>query len=1260
MGTVYRARDRRSGRRVAIKVLDRATDDGVARFVREAQALAALEHPAIVAYIDHGAAAGGVHWLATEWLEGETLATRLERGRLTAEDTVALARRIADALAAVHARGIVHRDLKPSNLFLVGGEIAAIKLLDFGVAFLDESQSTTRTGALVGTPEYMAPEQARGDKGVDARADVFAFGCVLYECLAGVAAFGGEHLAAVLGKILFATPTPLAVVASATPRGLAALIGRMLAKAREDRPADGAALLAALDELGEPSRDHGPEDTSGFGWHERQVVSVVLAGPGLEGGASSDPWGATAVDARPALARIRATMGTLDVAIEQLADGGLLATLSGRRTASDLAAAAARCALRVRAALPAVPIAVATGRGLLAGPTAVGEVIDRVVAMLERTAPARISLDDTTAGLLAPQFDVHAGDGGLLLDGERAPGDSTRRLLGRPTSCVGRDRELAALTATWAECVGERVARAVVVTAGAGVGKSRLRYELGLRLAGGEAPPQLWTVWADPTRAGSPLGLIAAVIRCAVGLRDGDDQATTRSRLQARIGLHLGADDRERVASYLGELIGLPLADHDDAAVRAGRGDLRLLVDHRRRAWIDWLRAECAAAPVLLVLEDLHWGDPSSVAMVDAALGALADLPLMVLALARPELHGVFPELWAARAPLGIELGDLPRRAAERLVREVLPRVDDEVVARLIERAAGNAFYLEELIRAVAEGRGDRLPETITAMAGARLDALAPELRRTLRAASVLGDVCWRGAVRAVLGEPGHALDVELAALVDAELLATREPARFPGEVEYVFRHAIVRDAAYASLTVEDRRLGHHRAGTWLAARGDPDARAIALHLEAGGDAEAATWWLAAAEHALAADDLDAACGHAQAGIATASGELAARLALVLGDAEAWRGNFAIAAEHAERALRAFGPGELRWFRALGVALRADGRLGRYHRVATLAGDAAALEPMGPALSAQATCLCTAASSLFHAGDYPAAQRVIARVDEIVAARGEQLDGGALAEAHRLRAAQARQAGDPWGDARGYREALAAYLRAGDERGACNARVSLGFALTELGELERAEDELRWALIDAERLGIGAIASRARHNLGLVLCERGDLAEAEVIEAQAAAEAAAQDNPRLEGGSRIYLAMIALRRGDHAGAEREATRAGELFAAMPPARAGAEAARALALLGLGRADDALTAARAAAATLAALGHIEEYEAMVRVALIEALLATEDRGAAVDEAGAGLRRLEARAGFIPDEDGRRRFLANDRYNARLVELAAMLG
>ena len=196
MGEVYKARDTRLGREVAVKVLPRMTEDSaeaLARFEREAQAVAALSHPNILAIHDFGRE-GDHAYFVTELLEGESLRERLVASAIPPRKSVEYVQQIARGLAAAHDRGIVHRDLKPDNVFLTRDGL--VKILDFGLARQakegaaesSDPQSLTASGTVVGTPGYMAPEQIRG-KAVDHRADLFALGVILYEMLTGQRAF---------------------------------------------------------------------------------------------------------------------------------------------------------------------------------------------------------------------------------------------------------------------------------------------------------------------------------------------------------------------------------------------------------------------------------------------------------------------------------------------------------------------------------------------------------------------------------------------------------------------------------------------------------------------------------------------------------------------------------------------------------------------------------------------------------------------------------------------------------------------------------------------------------------------------------------------------------------------------------------------------------------------------------------------------------------------------------------------------------------
>jgi TolB-like protein/Tfp pilus assembly protein PilF len=250
MGEVYRARDARLGREVAVKVLPRAFQDDasrLARFQQEARAAGALNHPHVLAVYDVGHE-GPLPYVVCELLEGETLRSRLARAGMEAAQAIELAGQLASGLRAAHDKGIVHRDLKPANLFLSAD--GRLKILDFGLAKLTAGRrpdEQTAPGVLLGTVGYMAPEQVRGEP-ADARSDVFSFGAVVYEMLAGRPAFGQASAGEAMSAILHDEPDPRALPADAPP-GLHALLRRCLEKDSRARFADGRELAAALDSV---------------------------------------------------------------------------------------------------------------------------------------------------------------------------------------------------------------------------------------------------------------------------------------------------------------------------------------------------------------------------------------------------------------------------------------------------------------------------------------------------------------------------------------------------------------------------------------------------------------------------------------------------------------------------------------------------------------------------------------------------------------------------------------------------------------------------------------------------------------------------------------------------------------------------------------------------------------------------------------------------------------------------------------------------
>jgi serine/threonine protein kinase/Tfp pilus assembly protein PilF len=246
MAQVYLAEDVRLGRRLALKVLSTRTardEERVRRFEREARAISGLNHPNILTVYDVGYDSG-MQFIATEYIEGETLRTLLEKGRLDVRQTVNIGTQIAEAIAAAHGAGVIHRDLKPENVMVRAD--GYVKVLDFGLAKLTNDETftgtpanastmlgETRDGVVMGTFKYMAPEQARGGD-LDARADLFALGALLYEMLAGQSPFDGPTAADIVGAILFREPDPLGPRAG-VPDQLDRIVMTALRKDRNER-----------------------------------------------------------------------------------------------------------------------------------------------------------------------------------------------------------------------------------------------------------------------------------------------------------------------------------------------------------------------------------------------------------------------------------------------------------------------------------------------------------------------------------------------------------------------------------------------------------------------------------------------------------------------------------------------------------------------------------------------------------------------------------------------------------------------------------------------------------------------------------------------------------------------------------------------------------------------------------------------------------------------------------------------------------------
>ena len=651
----------------------------------------------------------------------------------------------------------------------------------------------------------------------------------------------------------------------------------------------------------------------------------------------------------------------------------------------------------------------------------------------------------------------------------------------------------------------------------------------------------------------------------------------------------------------------------------------------------------------------------SSLRLVDEALG-LADRAFFLLGVTRPEIDEVHPRLWAGRDLQRVLLSPLTRASSAELVRDALgPDLTGEIVDRIVERSAGNAFFLEELIRAETErGGGDTpSPGTLLAVVQARLEGLEGDARRVLRAASVFGQAFWRGAVDALIGgDDSIDVDRHLAALAAGELITRAAETRIQGQLQYAFRHVLVREAAYATLTDEDRIRGHRLAADWLERIGDSgaDPAVLAEHHEKGGAPDrAAPHWKAAGQIAMAGADLDAAIAFAGRAIACgAEGEVLGEAELIRAAALDWKGEIEPGQEAARAAMAALARGSRTWCRAAVLLARFLPHRGDIDGVRALAREMLSLAQAGPVTVELASTALLVVYILRMSGARGEDDRLL----EVIETRSPP---AALADPT-VRAYLALnrvvlvQANIP-ADLAARREAAACFEEAGDTIRAHYERYNCVFDLLQLGAFDEAARGFHALEEWAVRHSVLALARLARALRAEALYFLGSRRPAIDTLEEVLEEHRRSQSPRQAGAIAFSLARMYLDMGELAPARARATEGLELLLAsgrhlVPVALA------VLALVELADQRPAEACAHARQAMSEATGGLESGEILIHRALVESLLAIGERSAARQAVETARARIDELSSQIDDPGMRAGFLAVP-DNARILALAAEL-
>ena len=1239
-GTVYRARDP-SGRAVALKVLAPHADgdEMLQRFEREGSIR--IDHPNVVAVLDAGRD-GGVSYIAFELLEGRPLNVVLEDAPLAPEVAIDLGLQICAGLSAAHARGVVHRDLKPGNVFVCRNGVA--KILDFGIARIGQAgPQLTMAGSVIGTPGYLAPEQAKGDPIITAAADLWALGVILYQALTGSNPFIRQTAVATILAVVLEEPPPLGQHGPALPRGLAEVVHRCLRKEPKERWESAEALaraLAAIDPAGSRVTGVPAELAPSIPKGEQRVVALLLA--------------CEVVDLVALDAAVREWGGEL----VPMLGGQAIGLFGGRTYEGDEGLRAVQAAMTARDA--ARWIAVASGRASGAG----GVVSGDAVRAVERAAEAHLSgvaVDASTARSIGDRLELRRVRSDLFEVPRSARRVDTGSFpaIAREVPLLDREAELAQLEMAIETVLDERRAMVVWVHGPPGIGKTRLRLELERRLR--DRRVAVLTGRGESHRRDAAFHVMASVLRSHPDLEpvflDAGASVERRRRAIDEV-LERTLEDAawaRHAAEPVARLLGLPDAIDPEATRR--HGDPQLMSDRVRISIADFVGALSARAPLALVVDDAQWADDASLLLLDELVGRLSRRPLLVFLAARSELAERHPELFAQHEIVRIGPRGLSTAAVFALAQEIARReVPRAIVEEVSNRTGGNPFFVEQIVRELVEqdllGRTIEslpIPLDVEGAVQSRLDHLPPDEKQLLKRAAVFAGPFTEAALRALeLPDPAP----HLSSLARRGLVSARSVSAERGEREYRFKNALVAEVAYRMNSEEARAELHRMAARFLAAASDSDREELGRHYELGGLAgEAAAAYTDAALRAARRGDSASVLRCAERALALGqSGSAAFELHLVRADALSFLGR-----REEQRA-------------AIEAAIElADTPLAHARALTEKAGFLASVGEHEPGLEVAAAAVAAARA----VGDPDVLAIALARRCWLLLYMGRIADASeSIAEAASLAPVSPETAafvavwkaqlvtamGDLGKRKLAYEEAIARFREIGDLRRAASAECNLADTFNRVGAYEEAEAALREALGSCRRVGNRVVEGYALANLGYALAGQERLEEALETFDAALALASELGRPRLALAVRLYRARARMP-ADPPGVAAEAhALAGEARAAgLPALEATALAVASRAALASGDVATALEHAERAMALRDELGTMEEDEAEVFLALAEALRASGDRERARGGVARGASRLEYLAGRIADVDWRARFLVEVPINRRIIEL-----
>ena len=943
MGAVYLALDEKLLRKAALKILSPkmvADENRVGRFIHEARAASALNHPNILTIYNIGEWEN-LHFIAAEFVSGETLLDKLNHQNCDLKELLGYLIQTADGLAKAHSKGIIHRDLKPENIMVSNDGYA--KILDFGLAKLVESKTglekfqshKSAQGVILGTLGYMSPEQAEGKAEITASSDIFSFGCILYEAITGRKPFSGESTIDTLYKISHSDFAPLTDFNKSVSPELQDIVGRCLKKDPHERTQnitkvgeklreiisdssgkaanflkvgdqrtrflrEGAAtgvmsqsisrqrrqtsvLFADFSVLTELLEDFDPEVAGEILTNlQARLESRIEAGGGRIDKRSSDVftavWGAEASRENDPERAIRAALELQTEVRKFIEETEFFRNNSAiQRSATGV--------------YDFLKIGISTGMILLDVSSDSGEFLTTGAAVNQ----AKRSCRNAPIGSVLISHDTYRHVRGIFdvepFESERHAAFKTEKMpkiylvkRAKPrafrlrigniedieTKFVGRTGEVERILDGLFTVLEDETMEVLTVVGEAGLGKSRLLFEIHDKIELLAEKFRVLNARADETMRGSPFSLVRDVFLFGFEIKETDSHSAAREKLAAglrnlttRSAGEFGGEVQMK-AHFIGQLIGFDFSDSPH--IKSVLSDPPQIRERAEQYITQFFEALAEEFPLVLYLDDLHWADDESFEFFERLIKTRPKARMLILNFARPLLFERKPHWGEGLEHHGrLDLQPLTKRESRRLIKNILQKVKkipENLRNLIVKNAVGNPFYLEELIKMFIERKAiikgadewtineDRLgemtvPPTLSGVLQSRLDRLAEWEKIILQRASVIGREFWDSALES-FGTEQNA-DVILESLRRKELIYRHETSAFDDSTQYVFKHALLRDAAYDTVLLKERRILHQKTAEWLietcGERVREHSAAIASHFEKAQNFEKAAEW---------------------------------------------------------------------------------------------------------------------------------------------------------------------------------------------------------------------------------------------------------------------------------------------------------------------------------------------------------------------------------------------------------------------------------